>query len=60
MMKPDHRTPDLRALALAVTVLSALTASFLVAQASLVSSAGYAGYGIGESAALAAAEGYGR
>jgi len=59
MMKPNNRTPDLRALALAVTVFSALAASFLVAQASLVSSAGFAGYGIGESVAMSA-EGYGR
>jgi hypothetical protein len=57
MMKPDHRTPDLRALALAVTVLSALAASFLVAQASLVSSAEFAGYGIADTAALAAGGG---
>lgn len=59
MMKPDHRTPNLRALALAVTVLSMLTATLLVTQVSFASSAGYAGYGIDESAALAA-EGYGR
>ena len=52
-MKPDHRTPDLRALALAVTVLSALAASFLVAQASLVSSAEFAGYGIADAALTA-------
>ena len=53
-MKPDHRTPDLRALALAVTLLSALTATLLVTQASIVSPAGVAGYGIDETASLAA------
>lgn len=53
-MKSDHRTPNLRALALAVTVLSALTATLLVSQASLASSPGLAGYGIDETAALSA------
>ena len=59
MMKPDHRTHNLRALALAVTILSALTATLLVAQVSLSSSAGFAGYGIDDTAALSA-DGYGR
>jgi hypothetical protein len=51
-MKPDHRTPNLRALALTVTLLSALTATLLVAQASLASSPGLAGYGIDETVGL--------
>lgn len=59
MMKPEHRTPDLRALALAVTVLSALTATLLVAQVSITPSASFAGYGIDDTVALSA-EGYGR
>jgi|AraplaDrversion2_2_1032049.scaffolds.fasta_scaffold403761_1 hypothetical protein len=58
-MEQDHRTPNLRALALAVTVLSALTATLLVSQASLAASPGLAGYGIDETLALSA-EGYGR
>jgi hypothetical protein len=58
-MKPDHRTPNLRALALAVTVLSAITATLLISQASLAASPGLAGYGIDETVTLSA-EGYGR
>lgn len=58
-MKPDHRTPNLRALALAVTLLSALTATLLVSQASFAASPRLAGYGIDETVALAA-DGYGR
>lgn len=56
MMKPDHRKPNLRALALAVTVLSALTATLLVSQVSFASSSDFAGYGIDETVTLTAAD----
>lgn len=55
-MKPDYRTPNMRALALAVTVASAVTASLLVAQISLTRSADLAGYGIDAYAAAPASE----
>jgi hypothetical protein len=52
-MKTDHRTPNLRALALA------LTASVLLAQANFASSVGANGYGVTENT-LETAGGYGR
>lgn len=55
-MKPDYRTPNMRALALAVTLASAFTASLLVAQLSLTSSADLAGYGIDAYAAAPGSE----
>jgi len=58
-MKPIDRTPDMRALALAVTLASAVTASLLVTQASLTAPAGFPGYGVDDHA-VASAEGYGR
>lgn len=54
-MQTDHRSPNLRALALAVTLLSALTATLLVAQVS-TSTSSFAGYGIDEAAGVLSEE----
>ena len=51
-MRQNSRTPNMRALALAVTVASAITASLLVAQMSLATSARLAGYGIDDYAQM--------
>jgi len=58
-MKPNDRTPNMRALALAVTLASAVTASLLVTQASLTVPAQLAGYGVDDHVA-ASADGYGQ
>jgi len=58
-MKPIDRTPDMRALALAVTLAGAAAASLLITQASLTAPAGLPGYGADDHA-VASAEGYGR
>ena len=47
-MKSNNHTPNLRALALTVTLLSAITATLLVTHVSLISSADMAGYGVDE------------
>ena len=58
-MKQQNRTPNMRALALAVMLASAATASLLVAQVSMTRSADFAAYGIDDHVA-ASTEGYGR
>ena len=58
-MKQQNRTPNMRALALAVMLASAATASLLVAQVSMTRSADFAAYGIDDHVAPST-EGYGR
>ena len=58
-MNAENHTPNLRPLALAVTLLSVITATLLVTQVSLTSSAAMAGYGIDEPTTQLA-QGYGR
>jgi hypothetical protein len=58
-MKPIDRTPDMRTLALAVTLAGAVAASLLIIQASLTAPAELAGYGVDDHA-VASAAGYGR
>lgn len=58
-MKTNDRTPNMRTLALAVTFAGAVTASLLIAQVSMTTSASFAGYGI-DDLASASTEGAGR
>ena len=56
-MKTNDRTPDMRALALAVTFAGAVTASLLLAQVTMTASASFAGYGIDDYATASAVNG---